>query len=502
MIAGLPKFNKFIGGSVFVAAYYVFLSVICNIPFFQYVVAHSNSVLAIVSLFLLVPILNFFAAFLFLQLTRIVGKVILSLLHIISAICFYYISVFHTMMDESMLGNVYNTQWSEASGFITVPVVICLVLFGIVPAVIPFFVKTAYPSWRKFGIIAGSTLGVALLIISFNVKSILWIGEHDTELGGLVMPWSYTVNTCRIISHHNAENEKEILLPDAEFINNDHDAVVLVIGESARKANFSLYGYERQTNPELSKIKDELTVLQCDAEDTYTTAGVRAILSFEPSDRLYEPLPNYLFRNGVDVVWRTSNWGEPPIHISEYQNMRDLQEIYDSSSEYDDLLFNGIAERIRRSEKDKVLIVLHTSTSHGPKYARKYPKEFCRFTPASDDVESTSRNLQHLVNSYDNTILYTDYLLATAIDSLKNIEGWHTTLIYISDHGESLGENKLFMHGVPRKIAPAVQYEIPYIIWSSSLPLGERPSEPASQYSVFQLVLHQLHIRFPRHTER
>jgi len=496
----ISNLNKYIGGSIFVAAYYVFFSLICNIPFFQYVLANSTNPLAIVSLFLLVPLLNFFAAYLLLQLTRIVGKVILAILNILNVACFYYISVFHTMMDDSMLGNVYNTQWSEASGFITPPAIICALLLGVVPAIIPLFIKTSYPSWRNFGKLSGTILVTSLLIIAINFKSILWIGEHDTELGGLVMPWSYTVNTCRLISQHNAANEEEILLPDPTILNDDREAVVLVIGESARSANFSLYGYKRQTNPELSKIKDELTILKCDAEDTYTTAGVRAILSHEPSDNLYEPLPNYLFRNGVDVVWRTSNWGEPPIHIDEYVTTDDLQQQYNSSSEYDDLLFLGLNDRIRNSKKNKVLIVLHTSTSHGPKYARKYPAEFCRFTPASDDVESTSRNLQHLVNSYDNSILYTDYLLASAIDSLKTLTGWHTSLIYISDHGESLGENNLFMHGVPRHLAPAVQYEIPYIIWSSS-PLAEHPAEPASQYSVFPLVLRQLHIQFPHHTE-
>ena len=490
------KLDKFIGGSIFVAAYYVFLSLICNWHFFGFVLANTANPLLRLSLFLLVPIVNFFAAYLLLQLTRIVGKVILAVTHIINVICFYYISVFHTMMDETMLGNVFNTQWSEASGFITPPAIICVILFGLIPALIPFLKRTIYSTWRQFGIIIGSTLATVLLIVLLNFNNILWIGEHDTELGGLLMPWSYTVNTGRLISQHNAANEKEILLPDAEFLNNNKEAVVLVIGESARKANFSIYGYSRPTNPRLGTIRDELTILSCDAADTYTTAGVRAILSHQPSSQLYETLPNYLFRNGVDVSWRTSNWGEPPIHIDEYLDLKALQQAFNSSSEYDDLLFFGLADRIRQSKKSKVLIVLHTSTSHGPKYARKYPASFCRFTPASDDVESTSRNLQHLVNSYDNSILYTDYLLASAIDSLRQLSDWHTSLVYISDHGESLGENNLFMHGVPRKIAPAEQYEIPYIIWSSS-PLEEQPAEPATQYTVFQMVLNLLHIRLP-----
>jgi len=484
---------------VFVAAYYVFFNIICNIPFFQFVVDNAGNGWVTFSLFLLVPILNFFAAYLLLQLTRTVGKVILGILHIISSAAFYYIIVFHTMMDATMLENVFNTQWSEASGFITPPAIIFTVCFGIVPAVIPFFISTSRSPWNRFGIISGSSLGVAVIIMLTNLSNVLWIGEHDTELGGLVMPWSYIVNTGRIINERNSANEQELLLPDPLIENDSHEAVVLVIGESARSKNFSLYGYKRQTNPLLSKIKDELTILKCDAEDTYTTAGVRAILSHEKTDAFYEPLPNYLFRNGVDVVWRTTNWGEPPIHIDEYQDEDDLQQIYNTSSEYDDILFLGLKDRIRSSKKNKVLIVLHTSTSHGPKYARKYPSEFCRFTPASDDVESTSRNLDYLVNSYDNSILYTDYLLASAIDSLRSLDGWHTSLIYISDHGESLGENNIFMHGVPRHIAPAVQYEIPYIIWSSE-PLEEHPAEPASQYSVFPLVLRQLHIRFPHHT--
>ena len=474
--------KKLLNQCYIVAIYYTLLSLVCSIPFYEYVFQHSTDALLKMSVVVLLPLVNFWAAYTLLSLTRVVGKVILSLLHVLSATAFYFITVYHTMMDETMLRNVFNTQWSEASGFVTLPAVLMFLLFAVLPAVLPFLVNTLYPTWKRFGITTGSTLAAALLLILLNAKSALWIGEHDTELGGLVMPWSYTVNTCRIISQNSAANEEEILLGDAIIENDSHEAVVLVIGESARRANFSLYGYERQTNPQLEKLRDELTLIACDAEETYTTAGVRAILTPEPSAQLLEPLPNYLFRNGVDVAWWTTNWGEPPIHIDEYCK-------FDATD--DGAMFSEIGARIRSSQNNKVLVVLHTSTSHGPKYARRYPEQFCRFTPASDDVEKTE--LQYLVNSYDNSILYTDHLLASAIDTLKTLEGWHTTMVYISDHGESLGEDGLFMHGVPRKIAPAVQYEIPYIIWSSEK-LTNSPDDHASQYSVFNLVLNQLSI--------
>ena len=85
-------------------------------------------------------------------------------------------------------------------------------------------------------------------------------------------------------------------------------------------------------------------------------------------------MPNYLFRNNVDVVWRTTNWGEPPLHIEKYQNRDFLKEkCLDESCNYDEVLLTGLKEQIENSKKDKILIVLHTSTSHGPTYSKKYP---------------------------------------------------------------------------------------------------------------------------------
>lgn len=129
--------------------------------------------------------------------------------------------------------------------------------------------------------------------------------------------------TILFYSDRYKSNEKEILLPDAVVADRQKSVVVLVIGESARRANFSLYGYSKNTNPLLSKVPN-LYHFDANSFATYTTAGVKSILEHTDPDKLYEILPNYLYRNDVDVVWRTSNWGEPPVHIKTYQKTEAL----------------------------------------------------------------------------------------------------------------------------------------------------------------------------------
>ena len=172
--------------------------------------------------------------------------------------------------------------------------------------------KIEYGTFKKLGINIGISLGAILLIVGCNMKNFTWIDAQAPLLGSRILPWSYIINSVRYYNHWKRLNQKETLLPDAKF-DDSKDLVVLVIGESARQQNFSLYGYERETNP-LMKA-DSVTVLNATASDTYTTATVKAILQHERSRTLYEILPNYLYRNGVDVIWRTSNWGNPPIHI-------------------------------------------------------------------------------------------------------------------------------------------------------------------------------------------
>ena len=481
-----------------------------NIPFFNYVADNSNEsaggwLLLLASLVVVMLSLHFMLTYLTLFLLRKVGRVLLAILSVINAVAVYFVFTYHVIIDATAIENVFNTRYSEASGFFSWSLWLFILAAGVLPAVFCLLQPVVIGKAKKMAAYCGASLAVILAVLALNVHQTLWISQHDTELGGLLQPWSYLVNTCRVISFSHDEQAEEIKLPDGRIADSEKAVVVLVIGESARKANFQLYGYRRDTNPLLSRQKG-LKVYQATSCATYTTAGSKAILESKNTDELYELLPNYAFRTGVDVSWRTSNWGEPPIHIEEYLTDSELSLRYpDEDHHYDGILFHGLRERIVSSDKNKVLIVLHTSTSHGPQYADKYPKEFEVYKPVAKNVEEGEKNVAMLVNAYDNTIRYTDYLLSNLIDTLRSMDDWHSAMIFISDHGESLGENKVFMHGLPMKIAPRVQYEIPFLIWTSKDFRRFKPDSqlPAvlEQHYVFHSVLNLLSIQSPAYDE-
>ena len=489
-----------------------------NLPFFNYVSQNTNEstggiIFLQASLVIIMLALNFMLTYLSMWLLRIVARILLTIFAIINATAVYFIITYSAIINATTIENVFNTRYSEASGFFSWSLWLFIVVFGVLPALYCLMQPVVIGKAKKLGIYCGSSLAIILLVASLNISQTLWISQHDTELGGLLQPWSYVVNTCRVISSYQDEQAEEIKLPDGTIADHEKAVVVLVIGESARKANFQLYGYQRDTNPLLSK-QEGLKVYQATACATYTTAGTKAILEPKDSGDLYELLPNYAFRTGVDVSWRTSNWGEPPIHIDEYLTDTDLSDLYQGkSNDYDDILYYGLRERIESSKKDKVLIILHTSTSHGPKYADKYPKQFEVYKPVAKNIEEGEKNIGMLINAYDNTIRYTDFLLNSLINTLREMKDWHSAMIFISDHGESLGENKMFMHGLPMKLAPKVQYEIPFLVWTSDgfrtykqtsgsqdAPEGELPAV-LEQHYIFHSVLNLLSIQSPAYNK-
>ena len=489
-----------------------------NIPFFRFVADNTNEspggkLLLLLSLVVIVLALNFMMTSLTMFLLRRVGRVLLAILSIINATAVYFIVTYSVIVNATTIENVFNTRYSEASAFFGGPLWLCIGVLGVLPALWCLIQPVVYGTVRRLMASCGSALAVILAVALLNVGQTLWLSQHDTELGGLLQPWSYLVNTVRVVSSRHDVQAQEIKLPDGRICDREKAVVVLVIGESARKANFQLYGYGRDTNPLLSR-QNGLKVFQATSCATYTTAGSKAILEPQNSDELYELLPNYAYRMGVDVSWRTSNWGEPPIHIAEYLTDTDLAERYpDADADYDGILFEGLRERIASSPKDKVLIVVHTSTSHGPKYADKYPDEFEVYKPVAENIEEGEKNLPLLVNAYDNTIRYTDFLLDSLINTLRSMTDWHSAMLFVSDHGESLGENNVFMHGLPMKLAPRVQYEIPFLVWVSDnfrtcKPVSDRQKAPKGplpevldQHYVFHSVLNLLSIASPAYNE-
>ena len=481
-----------------------------NIPFFRYVADNSNEsvggrIFLLTSLVVIMLAINFMLTYLVMFLMRIVGRILLAIFSIINATAVYFIITYSVMIDATTIENVFNTRYSEASGFFSWGLWLFILAFGVLPALWCLLQPVVIGKAKKLALYCGSSLAIALVVALANFNQTLFISQHDTELGGLLQPWSYLVNTCRIASFSIDEQAEEIKLQDAKIADDDKAVVVLVIGESARKANFQLYGYKRDTNPLLSKLQD-LKVYEATSCATYTTAGTKAILEPKDSGDLYELLPNYAFRTGVDVAWRTSNWGEPPIHIEEYLTDDELGDQYpDVDKDYDGILFAGIRQRIESSKSNKVLIILHTSTSHGPKYADKYPMEYEVYKPVARNVEEGEKNVGLLVNAYDNTIRYTDFLLDNLISTLRAMTDWKSAMIFISDHGESLGENKMFMHGLPMKLAPKEQYEIPFLVWTSenfrSYKTKDELPAVLEQHYIFHSVLNLLSIDSPAYNK-
>jgi lipid A ethanolaminephosphotransferase len=177
-----------------------------------------------------------------------------------------------------------------------------------------------------------------------------------------------------------------------------------------------------------------------------------------------------LARAGVDVHWRDNQSGCKGVCdglSNDTVQGLDPPSLCSDGRCLDEGLLFGLEQRLAQA-KGTQLLVLHQLGNHGPSYFRRYPSTFARFAPACehDDLQHCTR--QEIVNAYDNALLYTDHLLARLIAQLDARSGSvDSALLYVSDHGESLGENRLFLHGLPYAIAPEVQTKVPMVMWAS-----------------------------------
>ena len=488
----------------FIVAIALANAVLYNGPVFSFAVANVaystvSGVMILANVFFLV---TFFTIF-FLSLLSVVSERLVKAFCMLAAPCnaiaLYFVDNYGVILDKTMMGNVLNTDWAEAGSLFHPKLLLYLLLLGAAPCWFLSKIHIQRTDWLNRLKLPFLVLLIGVGWIYANAKTWFWIDKNFKKLASITMPWSYTINASRHYFDYLSASREQTLLPTAHFETNEPAVVLLVIGEAARAQNFSLYGYRRDTNPLLAE-SGVIALPRAHACTTYTTGSVRCILSHVNPSSLnsYEPLPNYLHRYGIDVIWRTKNWGEPPLKIDSYQRAGDLREdCQGNSCEYDEVLLSGLEKRIRSSTKKRIFIVLHQRGSHGPSYYDLYPLQFEVFKPVCKSVDLSQCTSASLVNAYDNSILYTDYFLHQAIGVLKAFPKIASVLIYISDHGESLGEYGLYLHGTPYSIAPDFQKVVPFLIWMSDAFKQRKgiskdqlaPQESYSQANVFHSVM-------------
>jgi lipid A ethanolaminephosphotransferase len=454
--------------------------IIYNIPLFMYSFKHLNifslsGILTFCSVLILLFVITSFILFLFALISIKLVKYFTMFMIFANSIALYFVTTYQVVLDRTMMGNVFNTDTAEATSYFGIKMLIYILFLGVIPSFIIYKIKIQKQKKSKLFLNTIVILVSGVFLMYLNSSTWLWLDKNFRILGGLAMPWSYIINSIRYQIKKYKQTKKQILLPSSIFRDNKKMVVVLVIGESARAKNFSLYGYKRNTNPNLKKVKN-LVVLKAKSLATYTTASVHSMLSYKGSTSdNYEVLPNYLNRLGIHVIWRKHNWGAPTLHIDKIETLSDLTRFCkEKNCNYDEGLLTNLNKEILSSNKNKVFVVLHTAGSHGPTYYKKYPKSFEIFKPVCKTVDLKKCTHQELINAYDNTILYTDYFLFKTIQTLKKIKDRPVVMIYLSDHGESLGEYGLYLHGTPYYIAPNYQKDVPFLIWMSDMFLKQK----------------------------
>lgn len=479
--------------------------IIYHIPLYKFAInnlntASLNTVLIFITLLVVVLMFTIVILFFIAIFSNFLLKTLTIVIVLSNSIALYFITTYNVILDQSMMGNIVNTDVSEATSYLHPTLYLYVFIFGLIPAWIIF--KITIKSSKKMHLISSIfiTFVVCAGWIFLNANTWLWFDKHAKTLGGEIMPWSYVINTVRHQAKQSRSSKTQILLPDATFKANDKTVVFLVIGESARADDFSLYGYPRLTNPLLTK-SNVTVLLNTTSCGTYTTKSVECMLSYtDKNPSQYEPLPSYLQRNGIEVIWHANNWGEPSQikdKVKIYNSKHDLQKVCKGvGCGYDEILLAGLREQIKSSKSNKIFVVLHQKGSHGPDYYNRYPKRFEVFKSICKSVELNECSKKELINAYDNSILYTDYFLSEAIDILKELKNTKTMLMYISDHGESLGEYGLYLHGAPFSVAPNVQKKIPFIIWKNAkFDKQIKQKDKYGQYNVFHSIMSAFDMR-------
>ena len=422
-----------------------------------------------------------------LTLIRPLAKPLLALVLVFAASASYFVDVYGVLIDKVMIRNVLETNATESFELLTGRMLLQVGVLGILPAVLLLMMPVTLKSWRcelrDRGIAMALTIAGVGVIAGFFYQDHASLLRNHREIRHMLVP----VNFIAGLGSHVGDKLKPTIPytrigEDAKRVVNGSGQkpmlVVFVLGETARAANFSLGGYSRPTNPALSRIKDLIYFPEVASCGTSTAISVPCLFSdmgrsgFDAEEaKARDNLIDIALRTGLDVQWYGNNTDCKGVCRSVPERRVDRTQHPQACIEdrpcMDGALFEDFFRSLSDIQRDR-FTVIHTLGSHGPGYHLRYPAEFEQFKPACREVDFAKCSVAEVVNAYDNTLLYTDHLLATTIERLTAIsDRVDVAMLYVSDHGESLGENGLFLHALPYAIAPETQTRVPMIFWAS-----------------------------------
>jgi len=441
---------------------------------------------------------------------RSTAKAVLITMVLVAAVCGYFTDAYGTIFDRNMLINSLQTDQAEAMDLMAPSFAIRVVLLGIIPAFIISKIRLKRLSWQrailqKTATLVASIALIALCLIPFGDQYASFFRQHK-EVRYYSNPITPIYSVVKLGTDYIAERQRPdtLILHAADAkrsaaVNSTAKPklMVFVVGETVRADHIGLNGYTRNTTPLLAKQADIYSFKNVTACGTSTAYSVPCMFSYaNQSDydvgtaAYNENVLDTLNKQGVKVIWRDNNSSSKGVADRVvFEDYKTPDKNPNCDSECRDIgMLDGFDQMVKSDSSQKdTLVILHQMGNHGPAYYKRYPKTFEKFQPVCMTNELSKCDAQSVINGYDNAIGYTDYFLNNVIETLKPYQqDYEVVMVYISDHGESLGENNIYLHGLPYSIAPNAQKQVPLIVWSpasnriSSESLTSMSTQPVS----------------------
>lgn len=519
---------KIVSQSKLVAFISVFFTVFFNYAFFHRALAvYPLSFHNILFLGSLSIVLTSFINLLFnLFRSHYTIKPMLIFILFLSALAAYVMDSYGTVLDDTMFLNVFNTDTHEALDLVSFSLALYVIFLAIIPSIIIYRLKIPKMSFKEDLIARGKSLLISIVIIfsmllAFGKNYASFFREQKT-LRYYTNPTYYVYSIGKYLSHFYVSESNKAVAPlgrNAQVISN-HEArklVIFVVGETARRDRFSLNGYAKDTNPLLKK-ENVISFNNMTSCGTSTAISVPCVFSnfkrsgFDSSkaattENLLDVLNH---TKKINILWRDNNSNSKGVALRvPYEDFKYAPTNTICTPECRDVgMLVNLQDYINSKKNGDIFIVLHQMGNHGPAYSKRYPPEFEKFKPVCQSNELEKCTREEIGNAYDNSTLYTDYFLSKVIELLKkNSNDFGTSMIYVSDHGESLGENGVYLHGLPYFMAPDEQKNVAAVAWfggdlakriNYNL-LKEKASKAYSHDNVFHSFLGLMEVKTPEY---